>query len=192
MRRLLIGLALAVLIIAVGNRLGQEPLPSTVSSQVETQSVINPVVLNERQRPVQPRLLRLDGMRAPVIPLTLRGSELVPPDDPKVLGWWGKRAGSAHGTTLLVGHTVHDGGGTFDNLEDVPVGSVAVVSGVRYRVERVHTIRKATLAAHSPWLFRQRGPHKLVLVTCEGYDPATGHYSSNVVVVARPEAITTK
>ena len=30
----------------------------------------------------------------------------------------GRRAGAAHGTTLLTGHTVHDGGGTFEQTFD--------------------------------------------------------------------------
>jgi len=192
MRRLLIGLGLAVLIITFGTRPVAEPPPSTASTQVKTQSVVGPVALPSAPAPVHrvvsPTRLRLAEMRAPVVPLVLNGTELVPPDNAKILGWWGRRAGALHGTTLLVGHTVHTGGGTFDNLEDVPVGALARVSGVRYRVARVTTMRKATVAAHAQRLFSQRGPHKLVLVTCEDYNPATGHYASNVVVVARPEA----
>jgi hypothetical protein len=186
MRRLLIGLALAALIVAFGNRPVTEPLPSTFSTQVESQSVIAPTVLYQRH-PVRPTRLSLDNMRAPVVPLSLVGSELVPPSDPKVLGWWGKVAGASRGTTLLVGHTVHRGGGTFDNLERVSVGDIAVVNGARYEVSEVSVVAKARVAQRAPRLFSQTRAHKLVLVTCEGYNPATGHYASNVIVVARPK-----
>ena len=134
--------------------------------------------------PTAPTRLRLDGIDAPVVPLALSGSALVPPADPTVLGWWGRNAGAAHGVTLLVGHTVHTGGGDLDNLEDVPVGATANVSGLRYQVARVQVISKAALAEQAPRLFAQSGPHRLVIVTCEDYNPATGHYDSNVVLTA--------
>jgi hypothetical protein len=136
--------------------------------------------------PRTPERLRLWKFDAPVIPIELDGDTLVPPDDPTVLGWWGRPAGAAQGTTLLVGHTVSTGGGTFDDLEHTPVGEIANVSGVRYRVERVDVITKAQLADRAPRLFDQAGEPRLVLVTCEGWNPATRTYSHNVVVVAQP------
>lgn len=109
----------------------------------------------------------------------------MPPSDPRVLGWWGSKAGAKHGVTLLVGHTVHTGGGTFDDLEEVPVGTDVNVSGVHYTVTSNRIISKAELAQEATHLFSQRGSHRLVLVTCEDYDPATGHYGSNVVLIAK-------
>jgi hypothetical protein len=153
------------------------PRPPETAQPEETQPVAEPRT---------PERLRLWKFDARVIPIDLDGETLVPPDDPTVLGWWGRPAGSARGTTLLVGHTVSTGGGTFDDLEDTPVGKVANVSGVRYRVERVNVITKAQLANRAPRLFDQTGDPKLVLVTCEGWDPTTRTYSHNVVVVARP------
>jgi LPXTG-site transpeptidase (sortase) family protein len=121
----------------------------------------------------------------------LNGNELVPPSDPKVLGWWGKKPGSPHGTTLLVGHTVHTGGGTLDNLEDVPVGRNLIVDGrsgdhVRYQVVYNRTISKAVLAKNAKRLFSQTGAPTLVIVTCEDYNWSTGEYASNVVLMATP------
>ena len=78
--------------------------------------------------------------------------------------------------------TVHTGGGEFDNLEDVPLGARGTVSGVPYTVISVEVISKAVLAERAPDLFDQSGKPKLVLVTCEGYEPSTGKYDSNVVV----------
>jgi sortase family protein len=133
--------------------------------------------------PAVPRRLRLGTIDVPIVPITLDGSALTPPDDPRTLGWWGKRAGSRHGTTLLTGHTVHDGGGAFDDLEHTPLGQRARLSGHSYRVMSVEVISKSELTERAPTLFAQTGRPKLVLVTCEDYDPATGHYASNVVVV---------
>ena len=94
---------------------------------------------------------------APVVPLELTGSALTPPDDPRILGWWGKRAGSRHGTTLLTGHTVHDGGGTFDDLEHTPLGERAHLNGHSYQVTSVEVISKEELAKRAPALFAQTG-----------------------------------
>ncbi len=138
-----------------------------------------------RVPPTAPKRLHLDDVDAQVVPIELTGSALAPPEDPRTLGWWGKRAGSRHGTTLLTGHTVHDGGGTFDDLEHTPLGGHARLSGHSYRVESVEVIPKAELAERAPALFAQTGRPKLVLVTCEDYDRATGHYASNVVVILR-------
>ena len=81
---------------------------------------------------------------------------------------------------------MHDGGGTFDDLEDTPLGSRARLSGHAYEVTSVEVISKDQLARRAPALFAQTGRPKLVLVTCEDYDPTTGHYASNVVVTSKP------
>lgn len=135
---------------------------------------------------VTPTELDLWHYDAEVVPLTLDGSTLTPPSDPTVLGWWGQEAGSDHGTTLLTGHTVHTGGGTFDDLEDLPVGTEGNVSGVAYEVVSVEVISKAELAERAEMLFAQDGEPRMVLVTCEGYDASTGHYDDNVVVTLIP------
>jgi hypothetical protein len=136
---------------------------------------------------VRPTTFHLWKFHAPVVPLELSGSELVPPPNPSVLGWWGKPVGAKAGTTLLTGHTVHTGGGELDDLELTPVGSTARVSGVDYEVASIRVISKTDLARRAPRIFAQDGAPKLVVVTCEGYDPGTGHYADNVVVVARPK-----
>ena len=190
MKRLLIGLLAMVALTACGGAV-TEPLSSTASTQTVVDSTaLAPAAAaatesaKRAELVTDPARLRLDGIDAPVVPLALSGSELVPPADPTVLGWWGRNAGAAHGVTLLVGHTVHTGGGDLDNLEDVPVGATANVSGVHYQVAKVQVIRKAALAKQAPRLFAQSGPHRLVIVTCEDYNPATGHYDSNVVLTA--------
>ena len=65
-----------------------------------------------------------------------------------------------------------------------------VVPGERasYEVTQVQVISKRALARRAPVLFDQSGEAKVVLVTCEDYNPATGHYASNVVVTLDPVA----
>lgn len=128
--------------------------------------------------------LVLGSLNAPVLSVAMVGGALTPPPDPREVGWWGRPKGSRHGTTLVVGHTVHTGGGVLDDLEDVPVGTSAHMWGETFRVTRVQIMSKADLARRAPNLFDQSGKRRLVVVTCEDYDPATGEYASNVVVTA--------
>ena len=178
--RLLISLFATVTLIACGAAVTEPLLPSTTT----TQSVVEATTLSPV--PDVPAHLRMPGIDASVVPRTLTGSALVPPPDPRVLGWWGRPPAARHGVTLLVGHTVHTGGGALDDLELVPVGATARVSGITYEVTSVRLISKPALAAHAASLFSQRGEHRLVVVTCEDYDPATGEYASNVVLTAEP------
>lgn len=186
MRRLLLGVTCAVLLGGCSSAVPQqESVPHSVPPTTSSVQAIEP----KRQVDSVPRVpRRLYGWRlsdVPVVKLHLQGDTLVPPDDPKTVGWWGTKVGARKGVTLLVGHTVHDGGGALDNLEDVPLGSTLRVSGVRYTVTSNRVISKEQLAKDALTLFSQTGSHRLVLVTCEDYDPATGHYASNVVLVAK-------
>lgn len=128
------------------------------------------------------------GIDAPVLPIVSDRGSLDPPPDPQQLGWWsgGARPGATRGSALITGHTVHDGGGALDDLEDVEPGAEIVVgtsSGpMRYVAESVVVLDKAALARRSPGLFSQEVAGRLVLVTCEDWD-GTG-YLSNVVVTA--------
>ncbi|ONI76817.1 sortase [Kribbella sp. ALI-6-A] len=129
------------------------------------------------------------GITAPVVPIAANGGELTPPSNPSTVGWWsqGAQPGAARGSAVITGHTVHDGGGAFDDLEKVRTGSVVTVTtarGVlRYQVTSVTTYRKRTLAAAAGKLFDQGVAGRLVLVTCEDWNGEV--YLSNVVVVAR-------
>jgi LPXTG-site transpeptidase (sortase) family protein len=160
--------------------------------------VVEPVVRFE-QTPARPlaaagnprRLVvpRLD-VSAPVVPLDLEGRTLVPPDDPRTLGWWADsaRPGTLRGGTLITGHTVHSGGGALDDLETLRRGDpvrVRTTRGVvRYSVTGVTVYRKASLARVSDRVFSQAGPHRLLLVTCEDWNGV--EYLGNVVVLAEP------
>ena len=190
MKRLL--LISLLLLGACATPLEQEPLPQSPTTSVSTDPSPSNTAAGKGERrkvdldPIIPRRLTLLGVGdAPVVALALQGDALVPPPDPKVLGWWGSKVNAERGTLLLVGHTVHDGGGFLDNLEKVPVGSSVGVSGASYEVVSNRVMSKLKLSQIAPKLFSQTGPHRLVVVTCEDYNPATGHYASNVVMVAK-------
>ena len=189
MKRLLLCLTALVALTGCGDAMAQrEPSAARPSMSAKTIAGTSAPTTHHAVRPVVPTRLHLGAINAPVVPATLDGSTLTPPDDPQVLGWWGKRVGSVHGTTLLTGHTVHDGGGTFDDLEHTPPGARAHLNSHSYKVTSVRVISKASLAQRASTLFARTGPPKLVLVTCENYNPATGHYASNVVVTLTPVA----
>lgn len=176
MRRLLLGAALLVL---------------TGCGTTTPPSVVTPFQTGQEPSPIAPKArtperLRMWHFAAPVVPVHAVGRELVPPADPTVLGWWGRRAGAQHGATLIVGHAVHTGGGELDQLASTPVGAVAVVSGIRYRVTSVRVMVKAQLARRAAHLFSRDGPPRLVVVSCADYDWSTGVWPANAVVVAEP------
>lgn len=127
---------------------------------------------------------------APVVPISAPGGVLLPPSDPRTLGWWrdGARPGAATGSALITGHTVHTGGGAFDDLETLAPGDEVRVETrrgeVRYVVSAARVYRKSTLARDAQRLFSQTVPGRLVLITCEDWNGST--YLSNAVVVALP------
>ncbi|MFF0346046.1 sortase domain-bontaining protein [Kribbella sp. NPDC004875] len=128
------------------------------------------------------------GVTAPVLAIKAVHAALTPPSDPSTVGWWsaGAQPGARHGSAVITGHTVHNGGGAFDELGKLVPGSVVQVTTVhgllRYRVGTVTTYRKATLAKRAAQVFDQTVAGRLVLVTCEDWNGQV--YLSNVVVVA--------
>ncbi|WP_238159488.1 class F sortase [Kribbella pratensis] len=132
------------------------------------------------------------GVDAPVVAISAVHAALMPPSDPSKVGWWsgGAQPGGKTGSAVITGHTVHNGGGAFDNLGKLDPGSVVQVATVRgqlrYQVSTVTTYRKATLAKRAAQLFDQSVRGRLVLVTCEDWNGQV--YLSNVVVIALPMA----
>ncbi|MGY0536506.1 class F sortase [Nocardioides sp. YJ-D4] len=130
------------------------------------------------------------GMDAPVVPVGLVENTLTPPSEASAVGWWsgGARPGAAHGAMVLVGHTVLDGMGVFDDLPELTEGATLIVStqdrAVRYTVTTVRTLSRAAFARWAPALSDSGGAARLVLVTCTDWDGS--RYLSNAVVVARP------
>ncbi|TDD20908.1 class F sortase [Kribbella turkmenica] len=131
------------------------------------------------------------GISARVLSIRARGGTLIPPANPRLVGWWsdGALPGAAQGSAIITGHTVHDGGGAFDDLDELSAGAaVSVTTGrgtLNYVVSSVTIYRKKALAKQAARLFDQGVPGRLVLVTCEDWD-GTG-YLSNAVVIAVPK-----
>lgn len=139
--------------------------------------------------PVRVRVPRLD-VDARVLPISGQGGELVPPVDPQVLGWWqeGRRVGAAAGAAVITGHTVHTGGGALDELGTLRRGDTFTVvteaGAIVYLVRWQHDYPTSELAARAHRLFGQGDFHRLLLVTCSGWN---GHgYDNSSVVLARP------
>lgn len=143
-------------------------------------------------RPGVPRRIVVPGLgvQAPVVPIVAVKRVLLPPSDPQTIGWWadGAKPGARTGSAVLTGHTVHSGGGAFDDLDRLrpgqPVAVVTAQGRTRYAVRDVTDYPKQTFAAHAAEVFDQEVPGRLVLITCENWN-GTG-YDSNTVVVAEP------
>ena len=128
------------------------------------------------------------GVSASVIGIAASGGALEPPSDPRVIGWWteGAKPGSKTGSAVMTGHTVHTGGGAFDDLDQLTDGDTVLITTdkgtLRYRVDSVTTYRKQSLAKHAGEVFDQGVPGRLVLITCEDWNGSV--YLSNEVVIA--------
>lgn len=138
--------------------------------------------------PTELRVPSLDITASVALVDTGGSRTLIPPNDYTTVGWWsaGARPGARHGTAILAGHTVHTGGGAFDDLELTAAGDKVIIEGTRgrvvYRVASVSTYRKGTLAQESASVFAQRGESRVALVTCENWNGEM--YLSNLVVIA--------
>jgi LPXTG-site transpeptidase (sortase) family protein len=109
------------------------------------------------------------------------------------VGWYrfGPAPGAATGSAVLAGH-VDDrvqGDGAFADLGGLAPGDEVLVDrpegSVAYVVREVRTFRKDTLPVAD--LFREGGPPRLALVTCDGpFDTDVGRYRDNLVVLAEP------
>lgn len=125
-----------------------------------------------------------------VVPISGNSGELLPPDNPQLIGWWeqGPKPGSAQGTAVLTGHTVHYGGGAFDHLSFLKVGdhfSIQTNHGtIRYVIVHMHKYETGALARDSSSLFQLSGPPRVLLVTCSGWNGHT--YLENTVVTGVP------
>jgi LPXTG-site transpeptidase (sortase) family protein len=145
-------------------------------------------------RPGRPQRISLPqlGVSAPVVNISASQGTLTPPSDPRTVGWWsgGVQPGALRGSAVITGHTVHTGGGAFDDLDKLQKGDQVVVAtargSLRYRVTGITTYRKQALATHAEEVFDQGVPGRLVLITCEDWNGKI--YLSNVVVIAEPTA----
>ncbi|RNL62390.1 class F sortase [Nocardioides marmoriginsengisoli] len=153
----------------------------------------NPTLLGTRLKsagkPLELWVPRLK-VRSEVVPISGQSGELLPPDDPQILGWWqeGRYAGAGHGSVVITGHTVNGGGGAFDHLgELVPGDKIRVrteAGSIRYVVQQSRDVSVDKLARTAEEIFRQSGDGRLVLITCSDFNGEV--YLSNSVVYATP------
>jgi len=135
-------------------------------------------------------LLPQIAVSAQVIPIAADGGSLTPPSNPRVVGWWssGAQPGASIGSAVLTAHTVHTGGGAFDDLDKLRPGAIVTVISstgrIRYVATSVTNYPKRSLAKHAAELFDQTTRGRLVLVTCEDWNGEV--YLSNAVVIAEP------
>ena len=192
---------LVVLVAVVATRPGDEvPRPPT-SAQTDAPASEDAVAAGvdttqeatyAETRRADPDRLRIPalGVDAPVLAVEAPGRVLVPPRDPQRLGWWslGARPGATTGSALVVGHTVHGGGGALDDLETLDAGDRMTVradgADLGYEVRSVRVYDKGRIARDAGRLFSQEVAGRLVVLTCEDWDGRA--YRSNVVVVAEP------
>jgi LPXTG-site transpeptidase (sortase) family protein len=141
-------------------------------------------------RPGKPLRISIPQLQvsAPVLGISTEQGSLIPPSNPQKLGWWsgGAQPGARLGSAIITGHTVHTGGGAFDNLAQLQPGDTIGVTTSRgylgYRVTTVTTYRKQSLAKNATHIFDQTVPGRLVLITCEDWNGKV--YLSNAVVIA--------
>jgi LPXTG-site transpeptidase (sortase) family protein len=135
-------------------------------------------------------LLPQIGVSARVIRIAAEGGSLTPPSNPRVVGWWsgGARPGARIGSAVMTAHTVHTGGGAFDDLDKLRVGAIVTVmtstGRITYVATSVTNYPKRSLAKHAAEVFDQTIRGRLVLVTCEDWNGEV--YLSNAVVIAAP------
>lgn len=188
-----VALALTGAASLVGGSAGHGEPGAANGGPVASPAPTTPAAVRAPVKPGSPRRLLVPalGIDAPVVPVKAPGRRLVPPADADVLGWWadGALPGAPRGSALVAGHTVHNGGGALEHLEDLRAGDQVAVRTrtrtLRYVVERVHVYTKGRIRDDAERLFSQDVPGRLVLVTCEDWDGTA--YLSNVVVVAVPQ-----
>ena len=138
-------------------------------------------------RPVGIVVRRL-GIDTTVSAISSVDGSLIPPADYTTVGWWadGPAPGAKRGTAIITGHTVHSGGGAFDDLGELHSGDRVVVERPRrdleYVVDSVTTYDKGALAERAAEVFRPDVEGRLALVTCADWNGEI--YLSNVVVIA--------
>lgn len=184
---------------------GESDAPPAAATPSATADRTPPAPANVGRRPAQERVRFVPGTLlvpgqtpAQVLPVGTRDGSLEVPDDARDVGWWdgGAWAGDPFGSTVLAGH-INDKQsiGTMQALIGAPEGTVITLgpgddaegpgATLEYRIVSSELLRKETLTDRRD-LFEQRGPHRLVLITCWGEYTSGEGFDSNYVVIAEP------
>jgi LPXTG-site transpeptidase (sortase) family protein len=149
---------------------------------------------SQRVEFIPERLILPGHAGAAVLPAITVDGVLRVPENVQYVGWWdgSARAGEPFGATVIAGHidSATEGIGFFVRLRKIKVGDTITLRAdshwLKYRVTSVRKIPKKALATDNQAL-KQKGSHRLVLITCTGnFHRDRGGYDSNLVVVGRP------
>lgn len=88
------------------------------------------------------------------------------------------------GSAVLAGHTWSKGPGVFDNIGRLRPGNRIIVGKNRFTVTRVRKVTGLSREAVAA-LFSDRGPARLVLITCGDRNNLTGVYRTRIIVNAK-------
>jgi sortase (surface protein transpeptidase) len=173
---------------------GLRPPPAGVAAMpAPTGPVVAPPQLAQPFPVARPASLTIPviGVSTRLITLGLtRDGSLQVPSTTAVAGWFtGSPRPGAIGSAIIVGHIdSYQGPGIFFRLDELKPGNQVYVrrsdgTMVMFRVTAVRTYLKNHFPTQS--VYGPTPDAELRLITCGGaFDPATGHYLSNVVIYA--------
>ncbi|TCO50150.1 LPXTG-site transpeptidase (sortase) family protein [Kribbella antiqua] len=183
-----------------GDEAAQPSKTNAPTTRPQTSPTTSPVVPSAAPTPTRsdnagqgsPKRILLPqiAVSAQVIPIAADGGILTPPSNPRAVGWWsaGAQPGARIGSAVMTAHTVHTGGGAFDDLDKLRPGALVTVitstGRITYVVTSMTNYPKQSLAKHATELFDQTTSGRLVLVTCEDWNGKV--YLSNAVALAEP------
>ncbi|WP_435124485.1 class F sortase [Micromonospora tulbaghiae] len=145
---------------------------------------------------LEPGSVRLPlGGTARLVRRDVGGDGTLPvPDGVAEAAWWGSELTAGTGAAVIAGHVTWRGEpGPFAELWQAGRGGRIEVTDAqgrhrRYRITEVRTVAKSDLPRRAPDLFGQRGPHRIVLVTCGGrWVGGPRGYEANRIVVGHPD-----
>jgi sortase (surface protein transpeptidase) len=177
---------------------GKRPPPAGVAAMpAPTGPIVAPPQLAQPSPVARPVSLTIPvigvSTRLITLGLTHGGSLQVPPTT-SVAGWYtGSPRPGGIGSAIIVGHIdSYQGPGVFFRLDELRPGNQVYVrrsdgTMVMFRVTAVQQYLKDHFPTQS--VYGPTPDAELRLITCGGaFDPATGHYLSNVVVYATQAA----
>ena len=179
-----------------GDDAGSSPPPAAVSSPAAPPAATTAAPQENAAEPVSAPVslaIPATGTNSELLHLGLRedGSLEVPPDGPGAPASWysGSPAPGQLGPAVLLGHVnATDGGpGVFAYLRSLKPGDLIEVaredgSTGRFVVDRGEQYGKDAFPTLEVYGNTQAA--ELRLITCDGYDPATGNFDDNYVVYA--------
>jgi hypothetical protein len=160
------------------------PSAVALSAQLPVMAASPPVSLHIPSLGTKSELLQL-GLRA-------NGSLEVPPDGPTApAGWYkGSPTPGERGPAVLLGHVnaVGGGPGVFAGLRRLKVGDTFEVTRAdsttaKFLFDRGEQYPKEAFPSES--VYGNTEGSELRVITCDGYDPATGLFDDNYVVFAK-------